>query len=73
MPFVARFDAFSRASPPRAVRPPRRNLILRIVDAIAESNRRKAEQEVAGYIARNGSRFTDRLEVEIAQRFGSNR
>jgi hypothetical protein len=47
----------------------RRSLFLRIIDAIAESNRRKGEWEIPRYIARNGGQLTDRMEREIGQRF----
>ena len=64
--------------PPAPARPaaqpevrPRRNAFQRIVDAVGESNRRKAEREIARYIARNGGQLTDRLEHDIARRFGS--
>ena len=42
-----------------------RGFLLRIVDAIAESNRRKAEREIARFIARNGGELTDDLERRI--------
>ena len=48
----------------------KRNLFLRIVDAIANANRLKAEREIARYITRNGGQLTDRMEREIGQRFG---
>ena len=40
-------------------KPHKRNLFLRIVAAIAASNRRKAEREVAAFWARHGSQFSD--------------
>jgi hypothetical protein len=42
-----------------------RNLLLRVVDAIRDSNRRKAEREIARYIERNGGRLTDTIERGI--------
>ena len=53
--------------------PPRRCLFLRIVHGLVESNRREAERKFARYIARNGGRFTDPLESNIAQWFGCRR
>jgi len=76
MPFATPLEPLSRAffsSAARTAQPPRRNLLRRIVDAIVESNRRKAEREIARSIARNGGRFTDPLETDIAQRFGNKR
>ena len=40
-------------------KPHKRNLLLRIVDALAESNRRKAEREIAALRQRHGSQFSD--------------
>src|SRR5215217_5723810 len=51
----------SRPRPERA----RRGLFLRIVYAISESNRRKAEREIARFIARKGGRIADSLEREV--------
>ncbi len=42
--------------------PVKRGVLLRIVDAVAASNRRKAECEIAKFIARNGGTITDRVE-----------
>ena len=54
MPFTVSFHAYSAPS-----KPPKRNLFLRIVDAIAASNRGKAERELAALRARHGSLFSD--------------
>jgi hypothetical protein len=35
----------------------KRNLFLRIVDAIGETNRRRAEREIALFLARQGGQF----------------
>ena len=40
-------------------KPHKRNLLLRIVDALAENNRRRAEREVAALRRRHGSQFSD--------------
>jgi hypothetical protein len=40
-------------------KPHKRNLFLRIVDAVAESNRRRAERELAAFWVRCGSQFSD--------------
>jgi hypothetical protein len=53
-----------------AVRAPsRRPLLLRIIDAVADSNRRKADREIERYIERNGGRLTDNLERDIERSF----
>jgi hypothetical protein len=71
VPLITPAPTFSRHQPQRARRAQRarRGLFLRIVDAIAESNRRKAEREIARFIARNGGRLTDSLEREIERSF----
>jgi hypothetical protein len=40
-------------------KPHKRNLFLRIIDALAESGHRKAERELAAFRARHGSQFSD--------------
>ena len=47
-----------------------RSFARRIVDAIAASNQRRAEREVARFIALNGGRLTDGLERQLAERLG---
>ena len=47
----------------------RRNLFLRIVDAIGDANRRKAEREIARFLARHGSQFSDSVERSTVKRF----
>jgi hypothetical protein len=71
MPIAATIDSSSPASstPSRVSETRKRNLFLRIADAIGEPNRRKAEREIVRFIARNGGRFTDRLECDLARRF----
>lgn len=74
MPLTTSIDAFPDALPRPAAAPSRlpakRNVLLRIVDALAASNRRKAEREIARYVARHGGALTDRLEHDIVQRYG---
>ena len=77
MPLASPLDAFQRthfASPhhPRtAASPQTRSLLLRFVDAIAASNQRRAEREIARFFARNGDRLTDEMERAVAIRFGT--
>jgi hypothetical protein len=40
-----------------STKPQKRNLLLRIVDAIGETNRRRAEREIARFVARHGSQL----------------
>ena len=54
MPFTVSFRAYSAPSKPR-----KRNLFLRIVDAIAQSSRRKAERKLAAFWPRHGSQVSD--------------
>ncbi len=49
--------------------PSSRHFLLRIIDAVADANRRKADREIARYIERNGGRLTDNLEREIERSF----
>jgi hypothetical protein len=55
-----------------AVLPARRSLWRRLADAIAESNKRKAEREIARYLGGAGAKFTDETEREIERRFLAN-
>lgn len=77
MPFAVGIDTLTHTPAPsqtfRTTRSNRRNLFLRVVDAIAASNRRKAEREIAGFIARNGGRLTDNLEREVVRIFADER
>ena len=54
MPSTVSLDTYSPPSKRR-----KRNLFLRIVDAIAASNRRKAERELAVFWAHQGRQFSD--------------
>jgi hypothetical protein len=38
---------------------PKRNLLLRIVDAVGAANCRRADREIARFIAHHGSAITD--------------
>jgi hypothetical protein len=72
MAYVA--SAFtSSAVLPRSLRVPqiapraKRGLFLRLLDAIEESNKRRAEREIARYLGTH--KFTDETEREIERRF----
>ncbi len=44
-------------------------VLMRIVDAFGEANRRVAEREVARAISRSGGRLTDALERRIERSY----
>lgn len=68
LPYDAALAAPSRRqSSPRTGRS--RSLFFRIIDAIADANRRKADREIERYIRRNGGRLTDDLERAIERSF----
>ena len=56
----------------KQTRPTRRSFWRRLADAIAESNKRKAEREIARYLGGAGAKFTDETEREIERRFIAN-
>ena len=70
MPLAAHPPGFVATLPSRGAAPARRPLLLRIVDAIGESNRRKADREIARFIARNGGCLTDTVERRIGASYG---
>ena len=45
----------------------------RAFDAVIASQQRRAEREIAAYLARHGGLFTDDMEREIMQRFSGGR
>jgi hypothetical protein len=47
----------------------RRSFLLRMLDAIAEANQRRAEREIAAYIRRNGGAISDHVERGIERSF----
>jgi hypothetical protein len=52
---------------PRAKSGSLRGFFLRLLDAIEQSNRRRAEREIAHYLGTH--KFTDETEREIERRF----
>jgi hypothetical protein len=62
-------DATSGTTPSATGKKPR-SFARRIVDAIAASNQRRAEREVARFIALNGGRLTDGIERQLSERLG---
>lgn len=46
-----------------------RSLFRRMMDAIEQSNMRRAEREIARYLRTSGTQFTDDAEREIERRF----
>ena len=75
MPLSAYFppasSVLARTGDAQATGRPKRTFVLRIIDALTEANRRKADAEVARFVARNGGHLTDDLERLISQRYGS--
>jgi hypothetical protein len=64
MPSSMSFDV--RSVP---IEKPKRNLLLRIVDAVGAANRRRADREIARFIAYHGNSITDQVERSISDRF----
>ena len=48
-----------------------RGVFQRVFDAIFDSRLRRAEQDIAGYLARSGGRLTDSIERELMERFSN--
>lgn len=59
----------TRASGIPARRSRQRGFFRRILDAIADADRRKAEREIGRFIQRNGGKFTDSMERSIERTF----
>ena len=51
-----------RASASRRPGVPRRPLLLRVMDAIMETNQRRAKGEIAAYVRRHGGAVYDHVE-----------
>jgi hypothetical protein len=43
-------------------------VLRRLFDAVVEARQKRADREIAGFIARRGGRITDDLEREMTQR-----
>jgi len=56
----------------KAARHPQRSLLNRFFHYVADANMRRAEQEIAKYLASTGGKFTDATEREIEHRYLSN-
>ena len=54
---------------PKIAARPKRNVFLRLLDAIEEANMKRAEREIARYLGGAGSKLTDEAEREIERRF----
>ena len=50
----------------------RRSTWRRIIDAISASQQRRADREIALYLANHGGLFTDDMEREIMRRLSGN-
>lgn len=58
-----------RATTVRPLPHPRAGFFARIVEAIAASNRRRAEREIARWLELRGGKLTDSLERQMERRF----
>jgi len=54
---------------PKVAQRTKRNVFLRLLDAIEQANMRRAEREIARYLRRTGGKITDDVEREIERRF----
>jgi hypothetical protein len=54
---------------PAEAKPAKPKLARRLYAAIIESRQRRAEREVADYLARSGLKFTDAVERDVERRF----
>ena len=66
---TATFPVSRPSSAPAARKASRRSFLLRMLDAIAEANQRRAEREIAAYIRRNGGAISDHVERGIERSF----
>jgi hypothetical protein len=54
---------------PANAHPAKPNIFRRLSAAVIESRRRRAEREIARYLARSGMKLTDAAEREIERHF----
>ena len=54
---------------PADVHPARPNVLQRLYAVVIESRQRRAEREIAHYLAQSGMKFTDAVEREVERRF----
>ncbi|MGB9369724.1 MAG: hypothetical protein WCE79_27335 [Xanthobacteraceae bacterium] len=48
-----------------------RGILRRMVDGMFETRQRKAERDIAAYIAHSGGRLTDSIERELMERYSN--
>ena len=53
---------------PADVRPARPNLFRRLLAAVIASRQRRADREIARYLAQSGLKFTDSVERDVERR-----
>lgn len=71
-PHALAFTGFPASTKPRSpASTKQRTLFRRLLDALAESRRHRAEYEVARYLDSLGGKFTDEAEREIERRLMS--
>ena len=54
---------------PAAAKVAKPNLFRRLYAAVSTSRQRRAEREIAQYLARSGLKFTDAVERDVERRF----
>jgi hypothetical protein len=68
-PIVAFDTPASSARPVFSLRKQFRLIFARVADAVAAANERRANREIARFVARNGGLFNDEMERRIGDRF----
>jgi hypothetical protein len=56
---------------PAARNAARRGILRRVFDAMFETRQRKAERDIAAYLARSGGKLTDSIERELMDRYSN--
>jgi len=74
MAYAADHTDFANHVPPtRSIAAGRSGILRRVFDAIQKSRQRRADLEIARYIARSGGRLTDSMERELMRRVSISR
>jgi hypothetical protein len=56
-----------KTTPRRGAAVKKTGLLRRVIDAISQSRQRRADREIARFLARSGGRLTDDLERRMTQ------
>ena len=68
MAYATDHFGFAHYAPAARATAHRGSILQRMFDALFESRLRKAEREIAAYIAHSGGRLTDSIERELMDR-----